>query len=205
MRLIYLSILLLISLFAGSQVYSDRQLNDTLDQPASHTMNQQNKLKFSMELGTYFGIANGYGNYFGTYVSPRIQYPLSKRFTASAGMMITGSTGGARYSPFENSFYSGGYTGSLVFIEGAYKVNENLTLTGATFREIEFRPVNTAGNLSPVHTNNNYKGIIMGADYKLGENVFIRGQIEISNGRNPYYHSPMITPASHSFFNPFSY
>ena len=203
MRFIYLSILLFISIFAVSQVYSEFDHKDSIPASENPPLFHQNKVKFSVEMGTTFGFSKGYGNYFGTYMSPQIQYPISKRFTASTGMIITGTTGGMVYSPFDSRFYNGGYSGSLVFVKGAYKVNENLTLTGATFHEINFNKPMPGNQPVQFQNSGNYKGLIMGADYKLGENLFIRGQVEFSNGHNPYRYSPGMLPAGHPFDDPF--
>jgi hypothetical protein len=86
---------------------------------------------------------------------------------------------------------------SLLMVEGAYRVNEKLTLTGLVYREI---PMNNA------HFQNRRveaKGMIMGIDYRVNDHVFIRGQVEISNNPNPYYSDPFINPHRGRQFDPF--
>ena len=204
MKQLYLILFLMISMMAGAQVLQPGfNGRDTLaHEPNLYSLTQDKKLDLSFEVGTTFGVVGNHGNYFGTYVSPRLQYPVSNRFTARAGMVITHLSGNGFYSPFESRQYSGRTTGSLVFVEGAYKVNSRLTLTGATFHEIDVEPSLTRDN-KPLMQDNSYKGVIMGLDYQLGENVFIRGQVEFSNGRSPYGFSPMYRSAAHPFFNPY--
>jgi hypothetical protein len=158
---------------------------------------QKKKLKVNMEIGTTFGTTFGSGSYFGTYLSPNISYPVSKRFTLSTGGYLFNTHG--LNNPSDGTIYpynpfSGGITRTFVYVEGAYQLNENITLTGAAYKE--FNVFNTAPSSSSGR-NFNYEGFIMGVDYKLGNNVFIRGQVEISNGGSPYQYSPLYPATNH--------
>jgi hypothetical protein len=152
---------------------------------------QKNKVRVNVEVGTTFGTTFGNGSYFGTYVSPHISIPVSKRFSLQTGGYLLNSQ--ALSNNGEEGFYnpynpfSNGMTRTFLYVEGAYMLTENLTLTGAVYKEFNMF------NKPPPGINSgdfDYEGIIMGVDYKIGENVFIHGQIEFSNGRSPYYYSP---------------
>jgi len=49
---------------------------------------EQKKLRFSAEVGTFFGTGFGNGSYFGTYVSPHLSYKVSPKFTLIGGMRL---------------------------------------------------------------------------------------------------------------------
>jgi len=165
---------------------------------------QEKKLKLNFELGTFFGTGFGSESYMGTYVSPHISYPVSKKFSLNAGARITSSFGGTGYEPAFYSPYgysSGNMTRSFVYVEGVYQVNSRLTVSGAAYKE--FNLMN-----SPATVDNRYnfdsKGFIMGVDYRIGENVFIHGSIEISDGPGYNRMNPFSSPGGSGFgFSPF--
>ncbi|MCB0806579.1 MAG: hypothetical protein KDC05_12335 [Bacteroidales bacterium] len=204
MRYVYVIILMIWADSIFSQDFNPYlNRNDTLISENSSQVLKTQKPSFSLEMGTVFGFSKVYGNSFGTFVSPRISYPLSKRFSISTGMTLYRNTGNYVYSPFDQSLTAGGFSGSLLFVEGAYQMNENLTLTGAAFHDINLSRKPPSVRQNSAMFNDSYKGVMMGAKYKLGDNVFIEGQVEFSNGRNPYLHSPFnrssMSPAYHPF------
>jgi hypothetical protein len=81
-------------------------------------------------------------------------------------------------------------------------LNERLKVSGTVYKHFDL-----FSNPDPNYMgfDNDYKGIIMGIDYKLGENAFIRGEIEISDGYRPYGY-PYSNPAFRAdpFSNPFN-
>lgn len=162
---------------------------------------QPRKLKFNLEFGTTFG-ASRYGSYFGTYVAPHFTYPLNNRFSIGAGGYFSG------ISPVVQSEqnmvfgypYGGVYSRSMIYVEGAYRMNDNLTLTGAVFKQVNlFNPANT---MVPGY-NPDIRGFKMGVDYRIGDNIFIRGEVEVSNDPNPYSRSPFFTPPGNRMNDPF--
>ncbi|MEZ5082810.1 MAG: hypothetical protein R2750_05110 [Bacteroidales bacterium] len=161
---------------------------------------------FNISFGTTFASNFGGGNYFGTYVSPHIYYPVSKRFSLRVGGTLTTTLGNTFNEPYPNrsvNYYAGNLNRSFVYAEGAYQLNDRLILTGTVYKEF-----NLNQSPYPDHKAISYdnKGMIFGIDYKVSKNVFIRGQLEFSNGRNPYQYSPMGFPGmghpSDSFFYP---
>lgn len=201
-RNIIFSILLLLSSTAFSQGYYTDQTAPKLDTTAtvdedsdinhkeiSDIINKQ-KIRVNIEVGTTFGTTFGNGSYFGTYISPHLTIPVSKRFSLRTGGYFLNSQ--AINSNNESSFYnpynpfSNGLTRTFVYVEGAYRLTENLTITGAVYKEFNVFNKKPAG---VNYGDYDYEGVIMGVDYKIGENVFIRGQVEFSNGNSPYNRS----------------
>ncbi len=160
------------------------------------------KLTLNLEAGTVFGIG-GHGNYAGTYIAPHLSYPLNERLQLSGGVLLTGFSTilhpDARYYGY--SLYENGWrTKSFVYAEGAYRLNEKLMITGTAYHEVNgFR----GKQLQNQGKDFNTKGLIMGIDYKIGENVFIRGQVEVSNGNGIYGHDPFFNPGAGRVYDPF--
>ncbi|MCF8367990.1 MAG: hypothetical protein K9G76_03035 [Bacteroidales bacterium] len=192
---------LLIGIFfigLGFQLFSqDADMPDAAVEQKTKT-----HLKFDMTFGTMFATTFGNGSYFGTYVSPRVSYPLSKKFTLRTGGMFTYSPSGNAFNPWyslnELNNYRSPLTQSFLYAEGAYQLNENVILTGTVYKEIDFY-----NQPSPMMNRQAFdgSGVIMGIDYKLGENVFIHGQVGFSNRSNSYY-SPFGFPSNPAYANP---
>jgi hypothetical protein len=162
---------------------SNKYVSSDFDEKEIEHFLTEKKFNFTFGAGAVFGTGSA-GEYFGTYVSPEASYRLSPKFTISGGMTIYNSFGSPYSYPLsENSFGypTGNFTQSFLYASGSYQVNNRLKLSGTVYKRINlFSDQNSyTGN-----TNNDYHGMIMGVDYKLGENVFIQGQIEISN--DPY-------------------
>ncbi len=173
-----------------------------IDADALEASITKRRLRFSVEFGTAFG-ASRYGSSFGTYVAPHFSYPLSKRFTISAGAYIAGVSPISQIEPVTmNRYpYSPLYPRSLIYAEGSYQLTNNLIVSGTVYREVN------AFNQNPAYPgyNNGLRGVIMGVDYKISDHAFIRGEIEFSNGRRSYFNDPFMNPASSRMFDPFFY
>ncbi len=169
---------------------------------------KENKMKFRMAAGAFAGTSFGSGEYFGTYISPQVNYRLSQRFSLTAGMTLTNTFGNPwSYHPTEAviGYPSANFTRSFLYASGAYQLSERLVISGTVYKEINmFNQASFSANNSA----GDYHGMIMGVDYKIGKNVFIQGQIEISN--NPYrnYYQPGFYNNSfgnRAFGSPFPY
>lgn len=151
---------------------------------------QKKKLSANIEFGTSFTSLRHGGSYFSTYVAPQLQYRLNNKLSLHGGFEMFNPMGefGRNAERFADPFYGYGlHPRSLIYAGGSYQLTQNIVLSGTAFREI--RPFYNQDFRSPV-IDNDYKGVIMGVDYKVGENMFIRGQVEISNGMAPYHYHP---------------
>ena len=158
---------------------------------------KEKKLKVQVEVGTSFGTSLYGGNYFGTYLAPQLRYQYTPRFSVGGGVMLTSTYGNSFYEPTRFGYPSANFSSSFIFVQGAYQLSDRLTLTGTAYKQFNF--LNSDIPSSP-GINYDYQGVIMGAEFKLNDNVFIKGEIEISNGYNPYRHSPYSFPTNN--FNP---
>jgi hypothetical protein len=161
---------------------------------------ESGKMRMNIEFGSMFMYSRGFGSGFGTFISPGISYPVGSRFSLHSGLkvnMFSHVTAGN----FENAGLPG-FTSTLIYAGGSYKLSERVSISGTGFKEISsFSTVQASSFFQP----SNYKGLMMGVDWKLGENFFIQGQIEISNGASPFWFHPMNQPAfprNHPFGRP---
>ncbi|MCD4665887.1 MAG: hypothetical protein K8R68_11510 [Bacteroidales bacterium] len=165
---------------------------------------KEKKLKVKLEAGTFFGTNFGAGNNYGAYLAPHISYPISPKFSINAGAILSSTYGNLYYEPVYGGAhlgYPGNFNRTFIYVEGAYQLNEKVTLTGAVYKEINF----LNNSKTTMSTNNyDYQGMIMGIDYKLGENVYIRGQVEFSNGANPYRNRSYFNPGNSFSPSPFN-
>ncbi len=187
----------------NSNNYVEQDFEENFDEEEIENYIKDKKLKLRMEVGTMFGTTFGSGDYFSTYVSPHLSYRLSPKFSINVGARINNTYGNLFYEPSYNSAFgypSSNFVSSFVYIEGVYQLNDKLRVSGAVYKEF-----NLFNEPSPMQYGNNYdyEGMIIGVDYKIGENAFIRGQIEISNGRNPYRGYPFSDPFNNASPNPF--
>ncbi len=174
------------------------------------------RFRVSVEVGATFGGSPYYGSYFGTYIAPHLSYDITPRFTLSGGVSL------ANYYSINNSgpenaglnMYPGfGMPTTSVYVEGAYKLTDNFAVYGAVHQQIDL--LNIPGQTQN-NTNYNFNGtsVRMGFNYKISDNVFIRGEVGFSNQPyryNPYYggfqadpfSSPMMNQRRDPFSNPF--
>lgn len=214
MRLTGFILALLFPVFLSGQITIDeetaKQLENSEDYVASEFNEeeiadyiQEKKLKLNFELGSFFGTSFGAGNYFGTYVAPHISYPVSKKFSLNAGVRITSIFGGSGnesgyYNPY--GYPGGNMTSSFVYVEGVYQVNDRLTVSGAAYKE--FNLMNSSSTIDNRYDFDS-KGFIMGVDYRIGDNVFIHGSIEVSDGPTYNRMNPFSSPSRGFGSSPF--
>lgn len=167
---------------------------------------KQKKLSVNVEFGLYFSTSQGLGSGFGTYVAPQIGYQVSPRFRVSTGIKVFQSQGfnGLEYSTFYRpSPLYGNRFGSLVYVRGEYRLTDKLSISGTAYKQVDLFRLNAANQ---PNAEFDYQGVIMGVDYQLGENFFIHGEVEFSNGynrfqsQNPFMHTTHNDPFRQSTF-----
>ncbi len=150
----------------------------------------EKKMKFGLDVGAFAGYSSYSGEFFGTYISPKVNYRLTTKFSLTVGGTIVNSYGSLYYYPSTESSFNNpqaNFTRSFLYASGAYKLTERLIISGTVYKEINAFNQNPYGSES---NSNDYQGMIMGVDYKIGEHFFIQGQIEISNDPYSQYHQP---------------
>ena len=170
------------------------------------------RFRVNVEVGATFGGSSYYGSYFGTYIAPRLSYDFTSRFTLSGGVMLASYYGignnGPEYAGM-NMYNGYGMPVSSVFIEGSYRLTDNLAVYGAVHQQIDLLNFPSQGQNN---TNYNFNGtsVRMGFKYKVSDNVFIQGEVGISNQPryNPYFGGfqpdPFATPGMNRGHDPFN-
>ena len=148
----------------------------------SKSLLKHNRLGFSMEMGVgVSGSKYGSGTY--TYASPFLTYRVSPKFRLDVGASyIQGFNNNGI-----NEFYFGKNPACLsVFARGNYLVNDKLLISGAVYKTFDLNQPQTSDLNSQKKSLNNY-GIMVGAEYKITENLTIGAQVNFSD-RNPAYY-----------------
>lgn len=155
--------------------------------------NQKSERKLQTGVDVTMGYMYSSAGYGGPQfsLSPHVVYPLSKRFSVSAGMSVG-------YGNFFNPYY--GLAGQdamlpmtrmFLYVSGHYHVNEKLTVTGSAYTQI-----NDVPNPSPDSKKQDFNahGASVGFQYQLTPSISFGAQMHFEeNGMyGPY--SPVMNP-----------
>lgn len=196
-----LTLLFLLAVTAvQAQYYGNSYYPYTGNTNLSGNLGAQLPFGSALQTGASFVSGFGGGSLFNTFVAPSFSQPLGKKFTLSAGAVISNTT----YSNLnlinqEGSFgkYSGNMTNFTLYTAGAYQVNDRLTVTGTAFKTI-----NPAFNnrLNPNQLRMDAQGMSFGVGYKVSDNVQIGAEIRYQQGNSNFYY-PYGIPGSSPFMN----
>lgn len=154
---------------------------------------------FGMSVGSSFTSGLNGGGLFSQSIAPYLKWNASPRWELVVGTLFLSSqfNGINTFSPFSD--FQGSAQAmpqrmfsTTVYASGAYQVNDKLTLSGSTWLEHNNMPQRFEAQMNPMAFSANGKGMMIGLDYRLGENMSLGAQISMSSGFNPY---------SPSFFN----
>ncbi|MFH1121689.1 MAG: hypothetical protein V1775_17855 [Bacteroidota bacterium] len=156
--------------------------------------------RFNLQTGAFFNSGIGGGSLFNSFIAPSFSKDLGKKFTLSAGAVISNTTytDVSMYNS-EGTFkpYSGNLTNLTLYAAGTYQVNERLSVTGSAFRTI-----NPAFNarLNPEKLRMEAQGMSFGVGYKVSDNVHIGAEIRYQQGNSNIY-SPYGIQGNSPFMN----
>jgi len=165
------------------------------------------RLGFSMEMGVgVSGSKSGFGTY--TYVAPFLNYRVTPRFRIDVGASyIQGFS-----NNYSNELQGLGSNPSYLslFARGNYLVSEKLIISGAVYKTFDLNKPQTSDLNTQKRTLDNY-GIMVGAEYKITENLTIGAQLTVSdrntNGCSPFYQDNYLGGCQQGYnsYNPFGY
>ncbi|HNX07078.1 MAG TPA: hypothetical protein PKL96_05805 [Bacteroidales bacterium] len=190
--------------FAQYEYYSDSSsktdINNFKNKPS---LFNNKRLGVSMEMGAGIsGSKYGAGAY--TYVSPFLSYKVTPKFRLDVGASYIQGFNNSGI----NEFYFGKNPAYLsVFARGNYLVSDKLMISGAVYKTFDLNQAQTTDLNSQKRSLNNY-GIMVGAEYKVTENLIIGAQLNFSD-RNPayypgsYYNQNDVSPGFHHGMNPY--
>ncbi|TSA27752.1 MAG: hypothetical protein D4R67_05560 [Bacteroidetes bacterium] len=198
-----LSLLLVFFMIQG--IFAQDPDADTL--PASAAQHETGDLSLPSKrmqtyvtIGTQFSNSAWLGSGLTTFIAPSVSYQVSPRFSIKGGLTLSNTTL-FNYRPWY-SLESGqtsdvNFTRALVYLEGSYRINDRLTLSGAGFKEFTVQDNSTFYNPC---TRNSPQGIYLNADYRIADGVHIQAGFTYTRGYNPYYNSPFPNPSP--FYGP---
>lgn len=147
-------------------------------------------VKFNLQSGAMFSAGFGGGNLFNTYLAPSFNQPLGKKFTLTAGAVISNTTYNNLLLMDGEGNMNGHYgniTTFTLYTGGSFQLNDRLTLSGAAYKTI-----NPAFNerLNPERLSMEAQGVSFGVGYKVSDNLHIGGEIRFQQGNSNFYALP---------------
>jgi hypothetical protein len=178
-KLITLALFLFCSLVSIAQTSTDDYYN-----PKPKTV-LADKISTSITAGTGFSFLNANKSaVYTTFFAPKIGYQISPKFKLNVGLMHYTASGNTFMQLNRNEYIlntsNTPIAGNLIFVEGNYKLNPRLTMSGAV--------MTNANNLNT--TQNNYKAASVALDYKVSEHSSIGVRVTISQGAAGYNMNP---------------
>ena len=191
MKIVYIIILMISVLNVTAQ--SDDYVLD------KDSLKVKDKIHYNFTMGAGFGYSSNAGDYFSTYYSPSISYDVSSRFTISGGLEYRNSVVNnfPVLSEYNYQLFSGNISQYYSYIEGAYKVNDRLTVGGSVFYDF----TNYQDAYGNTYNSNNdlsnlgYSGFVR---YKVKDGLYFEAEVRV-NDKSPFRNGFM-GAAEHSFF-----
>lgn len=156
---------------------------------------------FGMQIGSAFSTGFG-GNVFTQSFAPHLQFQPAQNFSLTVGTIFsTSSFAGAQpMMNFTGAEMPDRFLSSTVYAFGAYQVNPRLTITGGAWTERN--NMNMMQNqMNPQAFDMNARGMMMGMDLRITENLRFGAEVSISRGYNPF--NPYSRGLGHYNNNPF--
>lgn len=191
MKKITVSFLFLISsIISIAQTSND----DYYGAPVKPKLLAKDRISASVIVGTGVNFSgNSRSTSFTTFIAPKINYQLSKKFKINVGLMHYTATPNTGFFMNPNEAIinrsNKSISGNLIFVGGEYQLNKKVILSGAVMMD--------ASGLN--NKQNNYKAASFGVDYKVSEHSSIKFETTISNGQGNYYNNPFPATGSNSF------
>jgi hypothetical protein len=170
--------------FAQYEYYSDSTTKKDIDnfKNKSSLLNYK-RLGISMEMGIgVSGSKSGLGTY--TYMAPFLNYRVSPRFRLDVGAVYTQGFNNFHSNEFQN--FNGNNSNLSLFARGNYLVSDKLLISGAVYKTFNLNKPQTSDISTQKRSLDNY-GIIVGAEYKITENLTIGAQLNFSDRNNNTY------------------
>ena len=141
------------------------------------------RLQYHTTVGTSFFYAGDFGSGSQFYVAPSLDYALSRRFSAFAGIAFSTTRFYGKLDPESNMPLNNNIPGLSAYAGGRYLVNERLSVYGVGIRSQMF---SFPGPLNNTFTNpRSFNSIEFGTEFKINENLSIGGSVRFVD-QNPY-------------------
>ena len=145
----------------------------------------KDKIQYNFTMGAGFGYSSNAGDFFSTYYSPSISYDVSSRFTITGGFEYRNSMVNEYpiLTDYNYQLFSGNISQYYTYIEGAYKVNERLTVGGSVFYDFTNYQdeYGNAYNSNNALSNLGYSGFVR---YKVRDGMYFEAEVRV-NDKSP--------------------
>jgi len=148
----------------------------------------QKKMQIGLNAGTMFSFLGNQQTAFSTYANPFLNYNFSPKWHLQTGLLLLNQQFRLDM-PLENQRQNFSTNNAFLMLGLAYDVNERLQVGGMVYANIHQLHQQSLQNFNAKNW-----GMLIKASYKVTENFFIHGAVNISNGRNPNL-SPWNNPA----------
>jgi hypothetical protein len=185
MKAIYLSIILVI-LFPVI-LFSQNQPAEQPELLSDNYSLFSSRPAFGMQMGSTFSTGFG-GSMFTQSFAPHLQFRPGQNFALTVGTVFSTSNFSGGMPMFMNG--SGAempnrFLSNTVYAFGAYQVNPRLTITGGAWTEQN--NLNMMQNqMNPQAFDLNARGMMMGMDLRITENLRFGAEVSFSRGNNPF-------------------
>ncbi len=162
---------------------------------ASPVSAQHSSAHAGLEVSTMFGTTGLFGSMFSHSLAPNFTWDVSKDFQFVAGTIFSTSrfTGLSPHASFmggDQALFGhdgGRMFSSTVYAFGVYHVNPRLSVTGGTwFEQSNFNMHDSFLN-NQFDMHQNPRGMMLGLDYRINENVRFGVEVSTSTGYSPFY------------------
>lgn len=180
------------------------------DAPRSDLFDQEEESRLAYDLsftaGTSFSSFSGAGGMFTQRIAPRLNLDFGKDFHLEIGTIFSSSrisgmpvglapAGAANGSEAVFLQADSHLFTSTVYALGAYQISPRLRIHGATWVERNNLDMRDMPVMNPHAVSQNPKGMMLGFDYQVTENLRFGAEVNVSAGHNPY--TPMYFQQSH--------
>ena len=199
MKMKFLHIILFASISLSAIAQNDNYVGNedeyVLDKDS---LKVKDKIHYNFVMGAGFGYSSNAGDFFSTYYRPSISYDVSPRLTITGGFEYRNSMVNQYpvFTEYNYQLFSGNLSQYYTYVEGAYKVNDRLTVGGSLFYDFtnyQDPSGNTYSNKSNL-ANLGGSGFVR---YKVRDGMFIEAEVRV-NDRSPLRNS-FFGGAEHSF------
>jgi len=182
------TVLLSVSVFAQTKGDEDNAYDvDDVDYVIPFdSLEHQDKMHFSFDVGAGFGRSNTYGNYFSTYYRPTFTYDVSPRFSVKTGLTYLNSSveNMPIVADYNYQLFSGNIGQYYAFVGGEYKLTERLLVGGSVFYDFTSYEGNNGSSFDGGSNLDNL-GYSAYFEYRVSKALSIQGEIRV-NDKNPY-------------------
>jgi hypothetical protein len=182
------TLLLFLLVFAASSAES-QSLSRAGSASDSISLTPLRKPVYGVSIGSEFTMASGYGSALNTFVTPRVRFDLSSKFSIGGGFSLVRTdyfNAVPWYGEGNAQSTSGNFYSATLFVNGTYRFNDRLTVTGSAFKQFDLTPNPLPYNPFNPISRKGVQGVDLNVGYKVGRNMYFQAGFRYIDGASPY-------------------